>query len=69
MPCSHNCDCGQSAVNDQIGVSVAGQWSLKLSLLTVKISLISRLLSSFLWVKRQRIKKRNQRYIVAVHVG
>ena len=69
MPCSHNCDRGQSAVNDQNGVSAAGQQSLKLSLLTVKISLISRLLSSFLWVKCQRIKKRNQRYIVAVHVG
>ena len=27
MPCSHNCDCGQSAVNSQNGVLAAGQQS------------------------------------------
>ena len=49
MPCSHNCDCGQSVVNGQDGFLAAGQWSKyhKSVALTVKISLIPRPPSSF----------------------
>ena len=67
MPCSHNCNHGQSAVNDQNGFKrpVNGQSTLKLSLLAAKTSLVHRLLSSFSWVMHQC----NQRCIVAVPVG
>jgi len=67
MPCSHNCDRSQSAVNGQNGFLAASQWSkyTKAVALTVKIILYPRSLSSSSWVMRQR----NQCCIVAVPVG
>ena len=64
MPCSHNCDHGQSAVNGQNRFLVAGQRSKhpETVALIVKINLFPRPLSSSLWVTRQH----NQRCIVAV---
>ena len=64
MPCSHNCDHGQSAVNGQNGFLVAGQRSKypETVALIVKINLFPRPLSSSSWVTRQH----NQRCIVAV---
>ena len=60
MPCSHNCDRGQSAVNSQNGFLAAGQRSKypKTVTLTVIISLVSRV-----------THQRNQCCIVAVPVG
>ena len=54
MPCSHNFDHGQSAVSGQNGFLAAGKWSKysKTVTLTVKISLVSSALSSFLCVTR-----------------
>ena len=67
MPCSHNCDHDQSAVNGQNGFLAAGQRSKypKTVALIVKISLFPRPLSSSLWVTHQH----NQRCIVAVPVN